>query len=1246
VGEKIIFLSQFWRMERCSLHLGQTCCLVQNLVGGNNTMLKRIIFVLLICGLSLTACGDFTEKSTDSTGRHNLLKGGSVPGPITVDPNTLEPGDLFLRVGNEDVIYILDDDLHRSYFLFTENFSSAEAYLTWRESLNSVKRLASDVDVDRYFPTSNYPVVFFRPGYKLIKTVESSMIFAIGPNYVRYDIGSPEVAVALYGEDWESKVIDIPSYHMFLLSTSRNLSYRNTLVVELSPHPGMLVNGNNEIYYVRENMTYAKVVGEIPDFLAADVKYLDENIFDSLPISNYIVTAEAILADPITATVEVQYQESHNHVSDWNMDDPDFEEWFTFTKPGDDGTTFEKITPIENGNQFAQIQTDPDDNTTFGGMKYTIYHKEINLSGMWHVVFSYQFTKNGPGSNFTAKLYCKNGNNNLRQITSGTIGNDWNSLYLSLAVDDSQECESLAISMYVRNGEVQLDNVQLLKNPVPLAKDGNMNLRAFSQWYKTGGQSNIIEKMYDEGTDDQYVHLQTVEGTHNAGIKQFLDVEAGYQLKGSLSYMLTGRSLNAKLYCENHDYFGIGRAFSDTEPSEWNTLDFEMEEIPEGCGRVVLSIYVIDGEAQIDNVVVNKEPVISGTEVVIIADPEVKDSTIFSNKKGQFIGQYLFSGSGIYSIEVDLITRGSLFDSLEYLELFDYQTGQVLDLVDILDDSGNTFEFEMNMSPGEQRVLSFWVSTDANDEDIFPVGNVQTKITSYSYYNSNGENQTVDCEIFGQTFEVVRPNMIIQADPNFEGDVLNSEFNNIYLAKFDLVANDITNLTSNQVRIYPETSGNFNFGLENVRIMTKYGEELYYVGDINFIGNDAFFDLSIRSGQSNSFFVVADNNGTTSGGSFQVGAELVSYTIDETHEEILHYDDNIPFGPEWEVVTTARAELAVSLASSTPEKSLALLHSGRFEDAITFNFSAANSAENIELLGMILDTFGNMDSNAYLEISVEDENGNLVYLTSSNPYEPIVIEFFDNMIIENFDEDGINLFFGVQVMGSYPGDLTFMMINPENVVSRGTASGNNAQVSFGSGNDYSIIGNSNMFVKARPEIMFAPIGLYQYLVRGMNRVLQMQIRVDTNLDEDVCIAFQKFSFAVYTPEGLTVTGLEIYDNGHRVNEFPGEVIDNVWSMDYRDWYYGNFIVCSDKPRNYEINAIVDAEEGFNMSDGWVQVFPLGDTSTCSNYDWTFNLFEMNSVCSDNNMVWSSDVYNWWDRIWMNGKGVEIYDGLG
>ena len=202
---------------------------------------------------------------------------------MAADCPTLSSGDLF-KVPNNSAVYLVNANMQRMYF------PHSTIYKTWYEDYSTVVEIPTTC-VDNYPSPGVAPFgVNYRPGSKLIKVQISPSVYAVGSDNTKYKIGSEDVASALYGSDWASKVVDIADVFW------PNYVHTGDQINEAVPHEGMLIKvAGGEVYKVQAGELY-KVDGLVRE--SADAQTVSQAVFDSVSDSGAKVSANSLYTDP------------------------------------------------------------------------------------------------------------------------------------------------------------------------------------------------------------------------------------------------------------------------------------------------------------------------------------------------------------------------------------------------------------------------------------------------------------------------------------------------------------------------------------------------------------------------------------------------------------------------------------------------------------------------------------------------------------------------------------------------------------------------------------------------------------------------------------------------------------------------------------------------------------------------------------------------------------------------------------
>jgi len=112
---------------------------------------------------------------------------------------TISPGDL-IRGETFNAVYYYGEDGFRYVF------PNSKTYFTWYENFDDVKFI-SDAQLGEITIGGN---VRYRPGSQLVKVTTNPQTYAVDDQGVLRHVSSEEVAVGLYGSNWNKRIDDVP----------------------------------------------------------------------------------------------------------------------------------------------------------------------------------------------------------------------------------------------------------------------------------------------------------------------------------------------------------------------------------------------------------------------------------------------------------------------------------------------------------------------------------------------------------------------------------------------------------------------------------------------------------------------------------------------------------------------------------------------------------------------------------------------------------------------------------------------------------------------------------------------------------------------------------------------------------------------------------------------------------------------------------------------------------------------------
>ncbi len=191
------------------------------------------------------------------------------------------PGDLIKMDGNPAVYYLGSDS--KRYV-----FPNEKTYNTWYSGFSSVVTVSQS-------ELESYPIggnVTYRPGTRLVKITTDPKVYAVEPGGVLRWITTEQIAMDLYGSNWNQKIDDVPDAFFVNYTVGSDLTS--------STYPtGTLVKkaGDSTIYYIDNGKKRA--ISDESAFMANMFRYSDvlETSMDltSYPDGSAITGAEASL---------------------------------------------------------------------------------------------------------------------------------------------------------------------------------------------------------------------------------------------------------------------------------------------------------------------------------------------------------------------------------------------------------------------------------------------------------------------------------------------------------------------------------------------------------------------------------------------------------------------------------------------------------------------------------------------------------------------------------------------------------------------------------------------------------------------------------------------------------------------------------------------------------------------------------------------------------------------------------------
>lgn len=216
-----------------------------------------------------------------------------VPTAAHAETVVLEPGDIYRVEGNADV-YILDADMNARYF------PNSEVFHTWYADFSGLNVITPEQS--GAYELAAIPGVNFRPGSRLVKITTNPRVYAVGAENARHWVNSPETAAAAYGAAWASLVRDVSVFHWANYQAGADLDgLSDGQLVRVAGAANAAAEG---VYYIWGGERHM-VDGDLPAFLARDVRDLSEATVNAVPSSGSSVTPAAIVANPTQGSAVV-----------------------------------------------------------------------------------------------------------------------------------------------------------------------------------------------------------------------------------------------------------------------------------------------------------------------------------------------------------------------------------------------------------------------------------------------------------------------------------------------------------------------------------------------------------------------------------------------------------------------------------------------------------------------------------------------------------------------------------------------------------------------------------------------------------------------------------------------------------------------------------------------------------------------------------------------------------------------------
>jgi hypothetical protein len=159
------------------------------------------------------------------------------------------PGSLIKQAGDPAVYYLGTD-------MKLYGFPNAKTYFSWYQDFSGITTVSA-AEIATYPPSGKN--VTIRPGTKLIKITTDPKVYAVEPSGVLRQIGSEAIAIALYGDNWATRVVDVP----IVFFGNYTVPSTNAVINTNSYPTGTLVKeaSSSDVYYV-DGSQKRKVTGD------------------------------------------------------------------------------------------------------------------------------------------------------------------------------------------------------------------------------------------------------------------------------------------------------------------------------------------------------------------------------------------------------------------------------------------------------------------------------------------------------------------------------------------------------------------------------------------------------------------------------------------------------------------------------------------------------------------------------------------------------------------------------------------------------------------------------------------------------------------------------------------------------------------------------------------------------------------------------------------------------------------------
>lgn len=202
-----------------------------------------------------------------------------------------QPGQLIKTDGNS-AVYYLHTDMKRYVF------PNEATYKSWYADFSSVVTV-SQSELQSY---TIGPTIVLRAGTKLAKVTTDPKVYAVEPGGVFRWVGDATIAQTLFGDNWASRVVDIPDVFFSDYTVGSPINSNN--------YPsGSLIKSasSSDIYYVdgssKRKLTSSGITGN--NFNVSNVVTAPDSVFNALSMGSDVTANEAGLWNVVSGATNV-----------------------------------------------------------------------------------------------------------------------------------------------------------------------------------------------------------------------------------------------------------------------------------------------------------------------------------------------------------------------------------------------------------------------------------------------------------------------------------------------------------------------------------------------------------------------------------------------------------------------------------------------------------------------------------------------------------------------------------------------------------------------------------------------------------------------------------------------------------------------------------------------------------------------------------------------------------------------------